>query len=41
MGKEGDTMSLDIILSHPAWTGGQQKIQDQGQVSRFKKGSVA
>ena len=25
-GKEGDTMSLDIDpLSHPAWTGGQQK----------------
>ena len=37
-GKEGDTMSLDIDpLSHPAWTGGQPKIQDQGQVSRFKK----
>ena len=37
-GKEGDTMSLDIDpLSHPAWTGGQQKIQDKGQVSRFKK----
>jgi ribosomal protein L31 len=30
-GKEGDTMSLDIDpLSHPAWTGGQQKIQDKG-----------
>ena len=29
-GKEGDTMSLDIDpLSHPAWTGGQQKIQDR------------
>jgi large subunit ribosomal protein L31 len=37
-GKEGDTMSLDIDpLSHPAWTGGQQKLQDKGQVSRFKK----
>ncbi len=37
-GKEGDTMSLDIDpLSHPAWTGGQQKSQDKGQVSRFKK----
>ena len=37
-GKEGDTMSLDIDpLSHPAWTGGQHKIQDKGQVSRFKK----
>ena len=37
-GKSGDTMSLDIApLSHPAWTGGQQKIQDKGQVSRFKK----
>ena len=37
-GKSGDTMSLDIDpLTHPAWTGGQQKIQDKGQVSRFKK----
>ena len=37
-GKEGDTMSLDIDpVSHPAWTGGQKKIQDKGQVSRFKK----
>ena len=37
-GKEGDTLKLDIdSKSHPAWTGGQQKIQDKGQVSRFKK----
>ena len=37
-GKAGDTMSLDIDpLSHPAWTGGQQKIQHKAQDSRFKK----
>ena len=37
-GKEGETLALDIDpLSHPAWTGGQQKIQDKAQVSRFKK----
>ena len=37
-GKEGDTMTLDIDpASHPAWTGGSQKVQDKGQVSKFNK----
>lgn len=38
-GKEGDTMRLDIDpKSHPAWTGGQQKLMDTGgQLSRFNK----
>ena len=38
-GKEGDTMTLDIDpLAHPAWTGGSQRLLDQGgQVARFNK----
>tara|TARA_B100000315_G_C14330172_1_gene474907 strand:- start:397 stop:627 length:231 start_codon:yes stop_codon:yes gene_type:complete len=37
-GKEGDTLKLDIDpLSHPAWTGGSQKILDKGRVSKFFK----
>lgn len=38
-GKEGDTMSLDIDpSSHPAWTGGGQRLLDTGgRVSKFKK----
>ena len=37
-GKEGDTMNLEIDpTSHPAWTGGQQKLLDKGQISRFNK----
>lgn len=38
-GKEGDTLSLDIDpTSHPAWTGGNQRMLDQGgQVARFNK----
>jgi large subunit ribosomal protein L31 len=38
-GKEGDTMQLDIDpLAHPAWTGGSQRLLDQGgQVARFNK----
>ena len=38
-GKEGDTMLLDIDpLAHPAWTGGSQRLLDQGgQVARFNK----
>jgi large subunit ribosomal protein L31 len=38
-GKEGDTLNLEIDpSSHPAWTGGQQKIMDAGgMVSRFNK----
>ena len=39
LGKEGDKINLDIDpLSHPAWTGGTQKLLDTGgRVSRFKK----
>ena len=38
-GSEGDTLKLDIDpLSHPAWTGGAQRIVDTGgQVARFNK----
>ena len=38
-GSEGDTMTLEIDpLSHPAWTGGNQRLVDSGgQVARFSK----
>ena len=37
-GKEGDTLKVDIdSKSHPAWTGGSQKIMDKGRVSKFFK----
>ncbi|MFO0995498.1 MAG: 50S ribosomal protein L31 [Alphaproteobacteria bacterium] len=38
-GKAGDTLRLDIDpLTHPAWTGGTQRIVDTGgQVARFNK----
>ncbi|MAR78665.1 MAG: 50S ribosomal protein L31 [Rhodospirillaceae bacterium] len=38
-GKEGDTLTLDIdAKSHPAWTGGQQRLVDTGgQVAKFNK----
>lgn len=38
-GKEGDVLKLDIDKSsHPAWTGGQQRIIDTGgMVARFNK----
>lgn len=38
-GKEGDLMTLDIDpLAHPAWTGGNQRLLDQGgQVAKFNK----
>ena len=38
-GKEGDTLQLEIDpTSHPAWTGGNQKLLDSGgQVARFNK----
>jgi large subunit ribosomal protein L31 len=37
-GKEGDSLKLDIDpKSHPAWTGGSQKILDIGRVSKFFK----
>ncbi len=37
MGKEGDTLNLDIDpTTHPAWTGGSQQMLDRGgRVSRF------
>ncbi|MCG8504161.1 MAG: 50S ribosomal protein L31 [Sphingomonadales bacterium] len=38
-GKEGDTLRLEIDpKSHPAWTGGAQRLVDTGgQVARFNK----
>jgi large subunit ribosomal protein L31 len=38
-GKQGDTLRLDIDpKSHPAWTGGQQRLVDSGgQLARFNK----
>jgi len=37
-GEPGATLTLDIDpLSHPAWTGGLQKLGDRGQVSKFKQ----
>ena len=38
-GKDGDTLSLDIDpSSHPAWTGGNTRLMDQGgRVSKFRK----
>ncbi len=38
MGKEGDTLRLDIDpKSHPAWTGVQRMIDTGGQVAKFNK----
>ena len=37
-GKEGETLKLDIdSKSHPAWTGGSQKVLDKGRVNKFNK----
>lgn len=37
-GKAGDVMRLEIDpKSHPAWTGGNQKIMEKGQLSKFEK----
>jgi large subunit ribosomal protein L31 len=38
-GKEGDTLHLDIDpTTHPAWTGGANRVIDSGgQVARFNK----
>ncbi len=37
-GSEGETMTLDIDpLTHPAWTGGAQRLLDVGQLSKFRK----
>ena len=37
MGKEGDTINLDIDpLTHPAWTGGSAQLMDRGgRLSKF------
>ena len=38
MGKEGDTIKLDIDpKSHPAWTGQHRILDSGGQVARFNK----
>lgn len=38
-GKEGATLKLDIdATTHPAWTGGAQRLVDTGgQVARFNR----
>ena len=37
-GSEGEVLKLEIDpISHSAWTGGTQKVQDKGQVSKFNK----
>jgi len=38
-GSQGDTLTLDIDpTTHPAWTGGDQRLMDRGgRLSRFKK----
>ena len=36
-GEKDATLNLDIDpTSHPAWTGGPQKVSDRGRVSKFK-----
>ncbi|MDO9486809.1 MAG: 50S ribosomal protein L31, partial [Sphingomonadaceae bacterium] len=36
--KEGDTMTLEVDpTSHPAWTGGSQKLSEGGRVAQFNK----
>ena len=38
MGKNGDTLKLDIDpKSHPAWTGQHRILDSGGQVARFNK----
>ena len=37
-GNEGDVLRLEIDPnSHPAWTGGPQKLLERGQLARFNK----
>lgn len=37
-GKAGDTWRLDIdSKSHPAWTGGEQKLMQNDQMDKFSK----
>lgn len=36
-GAEGDSITLDVDpKSHPAWTGGQQRVSERGRVAKFK-----
>ena len=38
LGKEGDTLNLDIDpKTHPAWTGQHRIVDSGGQVARFNK----
>ena len=38
MGKEGDTLRLDIDpKTHPAWTGVHRLMDSGGQLAKFKK----
>lgn len=37
-GKPGDVLNLDVDpLTHPAWSGGTQKVVEKGQLSKFEK----
>ena len=37
-GAEGDTLRLEVDpKSHPAWTGGTQRVTETGRVAKFKK----
>ncbi|MFT6556833.1 MULTISPECIES: 50S ribosomal protein L31 [Sneathiella] len=37
-GSEGDVLKLDIDpTSHAAWTGGQQRLREDGRVAKFNK----
>lgn len=37
-GEADGTLNLDIDpLSHPAWTGGPQKVGERGRVSKFNQ----
>ena len=37
-GSPGETMRLDIdVKTHPAWTGGPQKLLEGGQLARYQK----
>jgi large subunit ribosomal protein L31 len=38
MGKPGDILRLDVDpRTHPAWTGGAQRLTEAGQLARFNK----
>jgi large subunit ribosomal protein L31 len=37
-GKPGDVMRLDVdCYSHPAWSGGEHKVVEKAQLSKFEK----